>query len=429
MRLLDPSSHGNFWEDAVSPTNSAVFRVRQTLSRIASAVVDDNAPAGPADSSAGLSWSSVQDVAVVAAEHAEDVDAQGRFPIESITALRANRLLSCSVPADAGGLGLSLAEMGRIARTLGSRCSSTAGIFAMHHGQLATVARHGVSDRLRDLVADCVANELLIASSTTEAATGGDPLTSRCAVQRDGDEFTLYKEAPVISYAEHADAILVTTRPDEDAPPHQQVLVVCRKAGLQLEQTSNWDALGMRGTCSPGYRLTAHGHVDDILLDDYSQMSAGTTVPVTHVLWASVWLGIADAAVARAKLVVRRAARKDPGIVTLAALRLAELLLQHQQCAAMVNQAAAEYDRHEGNWEQLSSMGFSLMMNNLKIAASNAVTAIVVGALQICGIAGYLNNGNLSLGRQIRDALSASVMVNNDRYLATNAEIAWMPLG
>ena len=42
-------------------------------------------------------------------------------------------------------------------------------------------------------------------------------------------------------------------------------------------------------------------------------------------------------------------------------------------------------------------------------------------AMVICGIAGYRNDSKLSLGRHVRDAIGAGLMVNNDRILGQNA--------
>ena len=44
-------------------------------------------------------------------------------------------------------------------------------------------------------------------------------------------------------------------------------------------------------------------------------------------------------------------------------------------------------------------------------------------ALLICGIAGYREDSPYSLGRLLRDAYGAAVMVNNDRIIANNAQM------
>jgi acyl-CoA dehydrogenase len=41
----------------------------------------------------------------------------------------------------------------------------------------------------------------------------------------------------------------------------------------------------------------------------------------------------------------------------------------------------------------------------------------------ICGIAAYRNDSHISLGRHLRDAYGAALMVNNDRIMTHNATL------
>ena len=38
--------------------------------------------------------------------------------------------------------------------------------------------------------------------------------------------------------------------------------------------------------------------------------------------------------------------------------------------------------------------------------------------MQACGLSGYRNDGEFSIGRHLRDVLSSPIMINNDRILA-----------
>jgi acyl-CoA dehydrogenase len=88
-----------------------------------------------------------------------------------------------------------------------------------------------------------------------------------------------------------------------------------------------------------------------------------------------------------------------------------------------VGAAAAEFDALNGSLDKLSTMGWALKLNNLKITASEAAPQIVHRALQIIGIQGYKNDSAFSVGRHYRDALSAALMVGNDRITAKNASM------
>ena len=42
-------------------------------------------------------------------------------------------------------------------------------------------------------------------------------------------------------------------------------------------------------------------------------------------------------------------------------------------------------------------------------------------AMRTCGLSGYRNDGDFTIGRHLRDVLSAPIMINNDRILANIA--------
>jgi len=294
---------------------------------------------------------------------------------------------------------------------------------AMHHIQVACLVRHGRNELLSDYLVDAVAHQYLLASATTEVGTGGDVRSSVCAVDVEGGRFHVKKQAPVISYGSFADAILVTSRRSADSPESDQVLVLCRPPELRLEQVGEWNALGFRGTCSPGFVLEASGDARSILDDPYSDISTRTMLPVAHILWSSLWLGIATAALDRARRFVQAEARKRPGTTPTAAMRLADTAALHQQFADMVHSAALRYEEVADDPERSSSLGFAIAMNSLKVSASTLVVDVVRQCMVICGLASYRLDGPFSLGRHLRDSMGASLMVNNDRIMANNAQL------
>lgn len=360
----------------------------------------------------------------IAGPAADSVDRDARFPSEAIAALRTERMLSAFVPAELGGLGAGIGDLAAICETLGRHCSATAMVYAMHQIEVICLVRHGLSSpHIRRYLTGLLESEALIASATSEVGIGGDVRTSLCAVDREGDRFALEKQAPVISYGEHADDILATARRAPDAAANDQVLVLLHRAGFTLDRTSEWNTLGFRGTCSPGFRLAASGDVGQILPDSYADISTRTMLPASHILWTSLWLGIATAAVEKARAFVRAEARKRPGVTPPASLRLAELVSQLQMMHANVHDTTREYERVMDDADALASMGFSIRMNNLKVGSSQLVVRIVSEALLICGMAGYKNEGPYSMGRHLRDAYGTMVMINNDRIYGANASM------
>jgi acyl-CoA dehydrogenase len=149
-------------------------------------------------------------------------------------------------------------------------------------------------------------------------------------------------------------------------------------------------------------------------------------VPYSHILWASLWWGIAADAVARAAEFVRAGARKNPGTVPPTASRLAEVSTQLQSARHNWLALATEFDELDAKpngRQELLSIGWALKMNNLKINVSEAAPQIVHKALQITGILGYKNDSKFSLGRHYRDTLSGSLMISNDRIASKSASM------
>ncbi|GAB3499931.1 acyl-CoA dehydrogenase family protein [Flexivirga lutea] len=365
----------------------------------------------------------------VAAPAAESVDRESRFPSEAIGAMRDAGMLGALIPVADGGLGWSLEDVARSITELAKGCSSAAMVYAMHQIQVACLVRHGSNAALREFTRRVAAEGLLLASATTEVGIGGNVRNSSCAVETDGDRFSLTKQAPVISYGQHADAILATARRTQNSPPNDQVLVLCRGENVTLEPKSGWDALGFRGTCSLGFVLSVTGDLEDVLPVPYGDISSQTMLPVSHILWSSLWFGIASAASDKARRFVQAAARKNPDVTPPNALRLAELTTVLQQFQDLVIAARDRYTAIAEDQSQTTSIGFAINMNSLKVSASTLVVDVVQRALLICGMAGYANHSPFTLGRLLRDAYGAQLMVNNDRINANNAQLLLVSRG
>ncbi len=360
----------------------------------------------------------------ISARAADEVDREGRFPHESIGALRQEGLLGAYVPAAFGGRGATIPELAAACEVLGRACASTAMVFAMHQIEVACLVRHAqASTFFRDYLADLVKSGRLIASATSEVGVGGDLRRSLCAIEPDGASIRVRKQAPVVSYGEETDDILLTARRAPDAAPSDQVLLLARRADLQLTRTSEWDALGMRGTRSVGFTIEATCAPDQVVPASFADVANQTMLPVSHVLWTSLWLGLASDAVARARAFVRAEARKTPGTVPPVAHRLAEAVADLGTMSAVVHGGCDDFTHHQHDPETLSSVGFALRMNNLKASASRMAPEIVARALGVCGIAGYRNDSPFAVGRHLRDAHGAALMIHNDRVYAANASM------
>ncbi len=363
-------------------------------------------------------------VAAIAAKHADDVDAAGRFPHEAVAALRHERLLGIQIPENLGGEAASLQTIADICVRLGQACSATAMIFAMHHIKLSSLVEHGEqSDWHAAFMRRVAGEQLLLGSATTEGGIGGNLRNSICAIDIQGDICQLEKDATVISYGSDADAILITSRSHSDAAPTDQVMTVFLKDQYTLEKTHVWDTLGMRGTCSDGFLFRGKAPATQIFPKPFAEIAAQSMLATSHLLWSAVWYGIASDAVLRAQSFVRAAARKSPGTAPPGAIRLAEVSTKLQVVKSNIIAGIKAYNDTKRDPEKLMSMAFAVAMNNVKICSSESILEIIDHAMLICGIMGYKNGTPYSLGRHLRDAHSARLMISNDRILGNSANL------
>lgn len=89
---------------------------------------------------------------------------------------------------------------------------------------------------------------------------------------------------------------------------------------------------------------------------------------------------------------------------------------------------AASLNRYEAiahDPKALSAIDFQTAINLLKVDASELAVQTVMNAMRAAGLSGYRNDTDVSIGRSLRDILSAPIMINNDRILSalTNSTI------
>ena len=362
-------------------------------------------------------------VAATAAEHAEEVDREARFPSETFAAARQHRLLSMLVPVELGGDGATVSDAVDICYMLGMSCGSSAMIFAMHQIQVVILLRHAQESAWhRRLLQRLCDEQLLFASSTTENQMGGAVRSSACAVERDGDTISLVKNATVMSYGAEADGVLMTARRAPDAQASDQVLVVLLKGDYELEKIKEWDTMGMRGTSSTGFTLRARARAEQIVPESYERIHPQSMVPIAHLTWSGVWCGIAAGAVSHARRFVRKSATQaSAGQAAPGASHLTRAMMSLRALRGSISSAVASYEGAAHDSERLEAIDFQAGMNLLKVNSSELAIQTVLSALQACGLSGYRNDGEFSVARSLRDVLSSSIMINNDRILASTA--------
>jgi acyl-CoA dehydrogenase len=361
-------------------------------------------------------------VAEIAARHAPEVDRDGRVPNEAIAGARAERLMSLLVPHALGGEGASHRDVAQACYVLGQACGSTALIFAMHQVKVACIARHSSGSAWHeDFLRRLAAEQLLLASSTTEGKSGGDVRSSDAPVMLENGRMRLTRDASVISYGEAADAVVTTARRSPEAAPSDQVLVVLQKGDYRLTRTRDWDTLGMRGTVSAGFQLQAEADAAQILPEPYERIHRESMVPSAHLFWSAAWAGIAADAVERARRHLAQSARSMEGKAPPSTPQLMRAMGALRSLRAAIGAALTRFEAIKDERAALALMEFQNAITLLKVETSELAVEAVTCALRSAGLAGYRNDGEASLGRHLRDVLSAPSMISNERILSNLA--------
>jgi acyl-CoA dehydrogenase len=141
-------------------------------------------------------------------------------------------------------------------------------------------------------------------------------------------------------------------------------------------------------------------------------------MPVAHLFWSAAWSGVAAGAVQRARAFVRKAARAAEGKLPPAAAHLTRARVSLETLRGALQAAVRKFELHSGDPQSLNAIDVQIAMNFLKVEASELAVTIVMSAMRACGLSGYRNDSEFTMGRHLRDILSSPIMINNDRILA-----------
>ena len=200
---------------------------------------------------------------------------------------------------------------------LGRRCGASAMVFAMHQIQVSTIVRHLDGRRLvRAIPARRragAAPDRLGHLRDRHRRRHGPVDRGRHARTSTGRGHVREAGADRLATARYADDLLTTLRRAPDAEPGDQVLVLTRKDQVTLEQTGTWDPLGhARHVLARLRRARRRSRPSRSCPAPFSTVVTESMVPVSHILWSHLWLGIATDAFDRARAFVRASAKSRP---------------------------------------------------------------------------------------------------------------------
>lgn len=338
----------------------------------------------------------------VASAHALAVDREGRFPTETVSALRDAGLLGLVGPEELGGMGQGLKEAVEVVEDIARHCGSSAMVLTMHYSAAVVIGIHG-SDEARRAVTD---GSCLATIAFSEFGSGSHfwvPLST--AVADGAGRVRLDARKSWVTSAGQAQLYVWSSRPMDGPGPMTLWLVPSDAPGLSV--AGPFDGLGLRGNGS--VPVSAEGVLvseDALLGADGSGLDIAmiSILPWFLVLNAAFSVGLAEAVTAettghltRTRLTHLAASLADQPVPR---ADLARMRIATDSAAALLRETVTAWDKSRS--EAL------LRVLEVKAAASEASLTVTDLAMKVCG--GSAFRKELGVERRFRDARAARVM-------------------
>jgi isovaleryl-CoA dehydrogenase len=337
----------------------------------------------------------------VIAPGARQVDNEGKFPREGITALGSAGILGLTVPAEHGGGGAGLAEAADAVARVASACGSTAMILMMHYAATAVLAAHGPGPVLRDIAAGRHLSTLAF-SETGSRSHFWAPVSTADA---DGDSVVLNAQKSWVTSAGQADSYVWSSRPAGADGMMTLWLVPSDSPGLSIPAPFN--GLGLRGNASSPVSATSVRIPGDARLGDDGaglDIAFATGLPYFLILNAAASVGLMEAVIeaTTAHLVKTRLEHLNQTLADQPSARagLAQMRIATDSVRTLLDDAIAALGAGRPDAQ--------LRLLEVKAAAAEASIQVTDLAMTVCG--GSAFRTDLGIERRFRDARAARVM-------------------
>ncbi len=334
-------------------------------------------------------------------QHASEVDRDGAFPSESVSALKESGLLGAVSAPEVGGLGLGHRGAATIVERIAQECGSTAMVVTMHFSGAAVLEAHA-PEAVR---ADAASGEHLSTLAFSEAASRSHFWAPTSTASRQNGAVELNAHKSWVTSANHASAYVWSSRPMEADGLSTLWLVPANSEGLTIQGA--FDGMGLRGNDSlpvlaqevkvePSAMLGSDGGGFDAML--------GIVLPMFSVCNAACSVGLMQAAVARTAAHAAATRYEHIGAT------LADSATTRNYIARMKVMADSAHTLLFDTVHALENGREDAVLRVLecKAAAGDTATQVLDLGMRVCGGAAYRKE--VGVERYFRDARAAGVM-------------------
>ncbi len=327
------------------------------------------------------------------------IDESDEIPARLIAQAKEMGLYGYALPAEYGGLGLSVEQQVKVAIELGYTSPAFRSLFGTNNGIAGQVLVSAGTDQQRKQWLPRLASGEVVASfALTEPDAGSDPSRLATTATREQDSWVIDGLKRYITNAPAADVFMVFARTDPQAPPGKGIgvfIVPARTAGVTVAPKDH--KMGQAGAWTADVAFAGARVPADALVGEAAQAGYATAMrSLAHgrLTIAGVCVGVSARLIQESVSYAKERIQggRPIGEYQLIQAMLADSQTEYLAARALVLDAAAQYDA--GTDRRLGPSA-------AKYFASEAVGRIADRAVQIHGGSGYIRG--IAVERLYRD--------------------------
>ncbi len=342
------------------------------------------------------------------APRAEETDKLGRYPAESLDALRREGLWGLRVSKEHGGLGADMVTTSLIIEELSKKCPSTTMCYKMHLEAGEIVCRIPTDYQVEHIVKPMAKGEVFTTIAGGETSGAGNdwiPAQTSSHVTKvpGGYQLDGIRKSFVTS-AGHATHYQFHCRIGEDSPQSNASRLLVEGAKIDFEILEPWNGLGMRGNSSSPVRFSGFVPEENRLGAEHTVAADTVNLarPVVALTYGAAYLGIASGAY---EIACQEMTRRYPSgsrrlDSPINQRRMAEMGAQIEAARALLLAASSAFDQGRASSH--------LPYMQAKVTCSDVGVRVTQDLMTCFG--GTAFAGRLPFERYFRDARAGMVM-------------------
>jgi alkylation response protein AidB-like acyl-CoA dehydrogenase len=343
----------------------------------------------------------------VVAPQADDVDANARFPQESLSALARAGLLGLNVGKDAGGLGADPRVFAAVVEELAAACGSTAMVYVMHVAAVQAIAQSTLLADRDALLREIAAGRHLTTLAFSERGSRSQfwAPVSRFVASDKGLLISARKSW--VTSANHASSYVASAQAPTAASLMESTIYLARRGTRGMKVDGSFNGLGLRGNDSAPVAIEGMIVTDGDLLSaqgEGANTMLGVVLPWFCVGTAAMANGLARAAVAATTRHLATTGFEHTGTslrdLPVLRARVAAMNVRTEQSRALLGVTLNELAQ--------PSEQTPLFVLQCRLAALETAREVTDLAMKACGGAAF--SRQLGVERVFRDAQAGWVM-------------------